>query len=62
MIILKNAKYISDGRIYKSGEILPDNAVTHGLVEKGFAVIMEDKPAKKKDKAEASQENVKVNS
>lgn len=63
MIILKNARFISGSRIYKSGDSVPDNPITRGLVEKGFAVIANDRPAAtKREKSEAPRKNDEVNS
>ena len=62
MIILKNARFISGSRVYKSGDSVPDNPITRGLVEKGFAVIANDRPTTKREKSEAPRKNDEVNS
>ena len=69
MIILKNVQFISNGRIFRAGEALPDNPTTRSLVEKGFAEIVADTPKKsaktvkkpEPDKVDPAQENVKSN-
>ena len=62
MIILKHVKFISNGRIFRTGESVPDNAVTRLLVEKGYAEIINssNKPAKK-PKTENTRENAEIN-
>ena len=66
MIVLRHARFISSGRIYKSGSVLPDSEYTRSLVEKGYAEIANDtQPVKapaKKSKAETVQQNDTVNS
>ena len=60
MIILRHGKFISDGRIYTPGEIVPDTEVTRFLIEKGYAEVINNKPAKKRpEKAEIPRENDK---
>ena len=54
MIILKHVKFISNGRIFRSGEVVPDNAVTRLLVENSKST--------KKPKAETPRENVESDS
>ena len=69
MIRLKNGKFISDGQIFRAGDVLPDNPSTHLLVDKGFAEIIADMPKKsakavkkpEPDKVDPAQENVKSN-
>ncbi len=62
MILLKNARFISGTRIYKSGDAIPDNAVTRGLVEKGLAIIANDRPPTKRDKSDTTRKNDEVDS
>ena len=62
MILLKNARFISGTRIYRSGDAIPDNAVTRGLVEKGLAIIANDRLPTKREKPEATRKNDEVNS
>ncbi len=61
MIVLRHARFISSGRIYKSGSVLPDSEYTRSLVEKGYAEIANDtqpvKPPAKKPKADTPREN-----
>lgn len=61
MIVLRDAKFISSGRIYRSGDVLPDSEFSRALVSKGFAEIVSDnppsKPPAKKSKAEPPREN-----
>ncbi|MBR0093854.1 MAG: hypothetical protein IJP91_01100 [Synergistaceae bacterium] len=68
MIVLRHGKFISGSRIFRAGEILPDNAGVQELVGKGMAEVVEtvkkSKAAKKSepDKAEPTQENAKGDS
>ena len=62
MIRLKNARFISGTRIYRSGDVIPDNTFTRGLVKKGFAIIANDKLPTKREKPETTPENDEVNS
>ncbi|MBR0168000.1 MAG: hypothetical protein IJQ08_04965 [Synergistaceae bacterium] len=65
MIVLRRARFISSGRIYRSGDVLPDSAIARSLAEKGFAEVINDtQTAKsaKKSKAETAQQNDTVNS
>ena len=63
MIILKHVKFISNGRIFRSGEVVPDNAVTRLLVENGQAeIINPSSKTTKKPKAETPRENVESDS
>lgn len=63
MIILRHVKFISDGRVFRAGDIVPDNSVTRSLIEKGFAEIVNNnvKTSAKKPKAEAPRENDEIN-
>ena len=58
MIILRHGKFISNGRVFISGEIVPDNEATRLLVEKGYAEIINtnSKPVRK-PKTETPREN-----
>ncbi|MBQ3450135.1 MAG: hypothetical protein IJG34_09610, partial [Synergistaceae bacterium] len=62
-IILRKAKIISNGRLYKSGEIVPDTEITRWLAGKVYAEIINDsRPAKKRtEKTEIPRENDKNN-
>ena len=66
MIVLRHAKFISYGRIYRSGDVLPDSEFSRTLVAKGYAEIVSDNPPSKspakKTKAETSCENDKSDS
>lgn len=66
MIVLRGAKLLSSGRIYRSGSVLPDSEYTRLLVEKGYAEIVSDNPppksSTKKSKSETVQQNDKVDS
>ena len=70
MIILRNGKFISGLRIFRSGDILPDTPTAKELVEKGLAEIIADTPKKsakvakktEPDKVAPTQENVESNS
>ena len=65
MIVLRHGKFISSGRISKSGDVLPDNEFSRTLVAKGYAEIVSDnppsKPPAKKSKTEPPRENDTVN-
>lgn len=64
MIILRHGKFFSGGKLFSSGCILPDTDEARRLVELGWADIVNNKPAKKRqtDKAEAPRENDEGNS
>ncbi len=66
MIVLRHAKFISSGRIYRSGDVLPDSEFARLLVTLGFAEIVDDnppsKPPAKKSKTETPRENDKGDS
>ena len=65
MIVLRRARFLSGSRIFRSGDILPDNEITRSLAEKGYAEIVSDapkQPAKKaKSEANTAQQNDKGN-
>lgn len=45
MIILRHGRYISDSRIFRVGEILPDTPGVQGLVERKLAEVVAEVPA-----------------
>ncbi|MBR0150255.1 MAG: hypothetical protein IJP89_02705 [Synergistaceae bacterium] len=49
---MKRARFISGGRIFKTGEILPETASARELAGRGFAEILTDPKPTKKQKAE----------
>ncbi len=61
MIVLRHARFISSGQIYKSGDALPNSEFSRTLAAKGYAEIVSDnpssKPSAKKSKAEPPREN-----
>lgn len=58
MIILRHGKFISGMRIFRAGEVLPDNPASMELVEKRLAEVVADvkatKAAKKRDPEKVS--------
>lgn len=63
MIILRHVQFISNGRIFRSGEVVPDNVVTRLLVENGQAeIINTGSKSTKKPKAETPRENAESDS
>lgn len=69
MIILRHGKFICDRKIFSPGDVLPDTATVHELVERGLAEIVADVPKKavktvkktEPDTAAPVQENAKSN-
>ncbi len=61
MIVLRHGTFISNGKIFRAGSVIPDSNEARKLVEHGNAEIISNKTAKKA-KAEAPREDVKGDS
>ncbi len=64
MIVFRGLRYIAAGRVFRSGDVLPDTPYSRSLVEKGIAEIINDTPTvkpAKKSKQEAITDTAQAN-